>query len=62
MIEWVVEFGACGEACIRTGETAAAVTYPDDLGCKPTRARPLAEVRITDAWTKNGELRVSVAE
>lgn len=59
---YVVEFG-CDEAVIRTGDTAASVTYPDDLGCLPTRVRPLAEVPLRgDPWDKNGETRVSMAD
>lgn len=61
--EWVVEFGDCQEAVVRHGESAEAVSYPDDLGCPATRARPIGEVRLRSCpWVKNGELRVELAE
>lgn len=61
--EYVVEFAGCEEAVVRVGTSPDAVAFPDDGGCKPTRIRPLAEVRLRSMpWMKGGELRVSVAE
>lgn len=61
MPDYVVEFAGCGEACIRTGDTAVEVSFPDDLGCAPTRVRRLDAVKLRgDAWEKNGVLRCTV--
>lgn len=65
-MEFVVWYGCPGEreetALVQADSIEAALAEPDDLGCPALRARPLAEVKVLTAWTKNGVVRLTVEE
>jgi hypothetical protein len=61
---WVVEFD-CNEAVIREGLSVADVYYPDDLGCLPSRVRPLDDLiksrkKVRFLWGEHGCLRYKI--
>lgn len=58
---FVVAFDECKESVIRYGESEAAVSYPDDLGCVPISVRAVEKVKLASLpWDKNGCLRCEV--